>query len=366
MNTNDIPNQINNQIDGLECIQQDTCLLGSLRSIFKFWNNELDLIESAVLGLGFGYSFRYGYYLGSKNEQCAIKFIPDIACFHMFLDLERLNEFADLVGIKIVENRAGSFDELISNIKSEIAQSRPVMLPVNNEYLPYLSDELRYVMGRYVVCYGWNDIENKVDVVDQFIPSNPPSKYMGSLSIESFISAIDMRPVAQDNDFSLWCFRATSKKSKIDYIELLKRSVENFPNNAVEEYAFSNSKVVYYSGINGMNKFKQDLVQIGEHGIQDDEKKWLLEAHYLLTSFSGPVKARKMYREFFDWIGREISVPDDLKEKLTKIYDTWTMVANVIFKAANNYDVKPLLRVTKLIDDLMIMEENAVKKILNL
>lgn len=366
MNTNDIPNQINNKIDGLECIQQDTCLLGSLRSIFKFWNNELDLIESAVLGLGFGYSFRYGYYLNSKNEQCAIKFIPDIACFQMSLDLKRLNEFAGLVGIEIVESRAGSFDELISNIKSEIAQSSPVMLPVNNEYLPYLSDELRYVMGRFVVCYGWNDIENKVYVVDQFIPSNPPSRYMGSLPIESFISAIDMRPVAQDNDFRLWCFRSTSKKSKIDYLKLLKQTVENFPNNVVEEYDFIHSKVVYHSGINGMNKFKQDLVQIVDNGIQDDEKKWLLEVHYRLISFAGPVKARKLYSEFFDWIEREISTQDDLKEKLTKIYDTWTIVANVIFKAAHNYDVKPLLRATKLIDELAIMEENAVKEILNI
>jgi len=362
MNTN----YVHNKIDGLECIQQDTCLLGSLRSIFKFWNNELDLIESAVLGLGFGYSFRYGYYPNPKNEQCAIKFIPDIACFHMSLDQKMLNEFAGLIGIKIIESCVGSFDELISNIKSEIAQSRPVMVAVNNEYLPYLPDDLRYLMGRFVVCYGWDDIENKVYVLDQFIPSNLPSKYMGSLPIESFISAIDLYPIVQDNDFRLWCVRPTQKKSKIDYIKLLKRSVENFPNSVVEEYAFSHSKVVYHSGINGINKFKQDLIHIVENGIQDNEKKWLLEVHNLLISFSGPVKARKLYNKFFDWIEKKISIQDDLKEKLTKIYNIWTIVANVIFKAANNYDIKPLLRATKLIDELMILEEDVVKDILNL
>ena len=357
---------VHNKIEGLRCIQQDTCLLGSLRTIFEFWNSEIELTESAILGLGFGYSFRYGYYLGSENKRCAIKFMPDIPCFHIFLDQKMLNEFAGLIGIEVVESCGSLFEEMINNLKSEIAQSRPVMLPVNNEYLTYLPDELRYVMGRFVVCYGWSDIENKVYVVDQFIPSKPLSKYMGSLSIESFISAIDLYPVAKDNDFRSWNFRPAQKKSEIDYIRLLKRSVANFLTNTVEEYTFKNSKVLYYSGVSGIRRFKEDLIQIVENGIQEDEKQWLLEVRNLLISFGGPVKARKLYVDFIDWIERKIGTQDELKEELIKIYNTWTMVANVIFKAANNYDIKALSRTAKMLDDLIIMEENVVKNILNI
>lgn len=358
-----IKNIVNRKIEGLKSIQQATCLLGSIRCILEYWNRDIDIRESTVLGFGFGYSFRYGHYI-SSDERYKINFnMPDIACFHMYLDRANLSKFCNNMGVELIEQENSSFDELTESIKSEISSGRPIMVPVNNEYLTYLSEDLKYAMGRFVISNGWDDINDKAYVIDQFIPSAPPSTYSGSLPASEFIKALDLYPVAQDNDYRCWHFKPTGNSSPLDYEAYLKSSINDNFASKVEEYCFKDSKVIYYSGLQGIEMFRSDLTKIREMGISDDIVKWLVEVHSLLISFGGPVKARMLYIDFLDWLNGKHKIDPELSVKAKELHNLWTVISNVIFKAGKNRDIKSLNRVIEKIDKLMELEQNFINLI---
>lgn len=355
---------MNNTMKRLKAEQGKTCMLSSVKSIIEYWNSTNYIDETIVLGMGPGLNINFGYFSYQEllNGEKVTKSWPAVSCFHLTFNKKGFDFLCASYGVHFSHEISDSFSGMVDQLSSELSAGRPSIITVNNRYLDYVPDELREDIGRYLVCYDLDSTANNYYVLDQYIPSHPPTYYQGAITKENFLKAIDMNHISLGNYYSAWHFRPVSSSNLEDKIKFEKvirqsmaHSIENMNSESKEQYHFGTTKALVYSGIYAIEQFLEELIEMSGSKIAESQQQWLLRIHSLIANFGGPVKARALYGDYLKWIANNIFyIKEEAINLCSELSKDWAIAANVLFKAATYGDSKSLkraiLRIEKIIN----------------
>jgi hypothetical protein len=335
------------------------CLVSAIKNILNYYGCNLN--ESELYGLCEGHLFYFGG-LANQNE-CDLKgknMLREIRMGSMKYNLEELLErLESVLNLDIEKYPFRSEEEVRQLIEYYIQKKMPVLSLVLRKYLSYTpkdkADNISHAIT--VIGYDWN--KNVVEIADNYIPTIPVSKYVGSLDFAHYLASFDLSKAVFEMKSENRIIAVNPRKDFRYQLDPLhkKNALAHIAKQNLEGGVIDSDIIV---GIDGIKRFKEEIFTWQNNYSPKLLKDIYMTLHNLITNFAGPYVS-------FDLLGNicmdlyqatNEKTFQRMANQAEKIKKNWLLIGNLCAKAANLLEDKSIYkRIVNYLDIIIEMEE---------
>lgn len=253
------------------------------------------------------------------------------------------------LGLRFEVSETSSKERAWDFVKTKIDRGIPVGLKLDCYYLDYFSKKIHFP-AHYVTMYGYDD-------TDGYLADTPQQGLLVKTSLASITKARSARgPMSSRNRAYSLTEPAEMPNLKYIVMDAIHRNAKAFLNPPISN-----------ANANGIRKTAK---QIGNWLNRPEMTPEIIVRTGLLMEKAGTGGAlfRNIYRDFLKESSRlypELGL-QDFFEMFSTIAPMWTEVSFLICCAGKNSDAKSLFKAAEILNDIAVMEETAMKGLLNI
>lgn len=343
------------------------CLISALTDILNYY--QYDLEEGDLFGLCEGQLFYFGGLNERKEEELTdINLLRELKMGGMKYEIMQMFKvLQNVLNLKIQGYELQDKATLQPIIESYIDRNIPLIAFTLRYYLEYC--ENYYQKDKFshtIAVYGYDFEQDQIYVTDTFVATKPVSNYKGVLSLNNFISALDLSEAVFEMA-NKECLVAIYPKDKNIPTEIpfniLNKSLVNIAKNNLSGNIIQGK---IFTGINGMKKFNEEFkTWKGQYSV-NLLKQLLKTVHNLITNYGGPYVTSGLLAEYVEKI---YCVSQDafyleLKDKFLDIQRRWLIIANMCFKTSLGNINDAYERISNYMEQLIDKQESIYLQIL--
>ena len=301
-------------------LQGADCYLNSIANLLQ--HNEY----SAEYCLGTNLEFHYkansleGRFIGRKSLHNVLKEVFDIDSFFV-TDVDA--------------------DQYEKNIENFLIQQMPVVVRLDIFDLEYIPGFYRKTHGiTTIIIYGYNNYQRKVYFVDAW-----PQLHYGEMYIKDLFKSITS---VNGSLLTLKFNKPFAPLNKKEFLKILDRNSHNM-------LSYNHPEENIKSGINGLEKFKDDIKLLADNSDNHDV---LLNIFNCLITHCFHRKCFPIFLETNNKIFPNV-VPEEVINNYNKLSNDWMVTRNMFIKAIKRQKISFLDRICQKLKSIIDLETQA-------